>query len=421
MSNVWQKIRLGISTKIRSPLLTILLCLLVLVACNYESSYQELLKDDITVTIAYYSEENFRKRYGDLLNLEYPELDYHIVSEKQMIQNEVSVEAWMKSHQADIMYIPFWKMQDFVDQNQLLDLTPYVRDNDLDLSTMSPGILEAVKNLGSGKIYGLPPTFVGKVLVYNQSIFDQQTILYPDDEMTWTQLMDTASRFSDQGLLYPAYSQFEFLYEIGVAQGLHLYRENPVEVSFDSASWVEFWERMIPPMQEGRIKPLQTSILNEFMKGESAMAVIDYYEYLFLRNSDVTFDWSIRSLPTNPQNPNSSKLLIVDGFYAIPARTENVKPALELMKYFLSEEVARWEDDSVYGISTMIDANPDAFVRSFIDTVPDFQRDPVPYSFLEIGEQAYQEISTGGKSVPDALKVAQQQAIDSIKTIDGVE
>ncbi|GIQ71164.1 hypothetical protein DUZ99_12000 [Xylanibacillus composti] len=41
-----------------------------LAACNNAATDKGLLEDNVSVTIGYHSEDNFRERYGDLLSLE---------------------------------------------------------------------------------------------------------------------------------------------------------------------------------------------------------------------------------------------------------------------------------------------------------------------------------------------------------------
>lgn len=86
--------------------------------------------------------------------------------------------------------------------DQLLDLTDYIKNSDLvDLSNYPQG-LDDIYNI-DGKQYAIPKDYDTIALWYNKTLFDEAGISYPDDTWTWNDLKDAAKKLTkDDGSQY---------------------------------------------------------------------------------------------------------------------------------------------------------------------------------------------------------------------------
>jgi multiple sugar transport system substrate-binding protein len=77
---------------------------------------------------------------------------------------------------------------------QLVDLNPYIKAANLDVSGIS-GFIDSFNN-EVGAVYGLPYRKSVWVLFYNKKIFDDAGIPYPGDNLTWEQYSELAQRLT---------------------------------------------------------------------------------------------------------------------------------------------------------------------------------------------------------------------------------
>ncbi len=86
--------------------------------------------------------------------------------------------------------------------DQLLDLTDYIKNSDLvDLSNYPQG-LDDIYNI-DGKQYAIPKDYDTIALWYNKTLFDEAGISYPDETWTWDDLKEAAKKLTkDDGSQY---------------------------------------------------------------------------------------------------------------------------------------------------------------------------------------------------------------------------
>src|SRR5699024_12294781 len=86
-----------------------------------------------------------------------------------------------------------------LDMNLLLDLNPLIEFNDFELDRLEPSILEYLEEMShDGELNGLPYIRPEYALVYNKDIFDLFGVSYPEDNMTWDEVIDLAQEVTGE-------------------------------------------------------------------------------------------------------------------------------------------------------------------------------------------------------------------------------
>jgi multiple sugar transport system substrate-binding protein len=87
----------------------------------------------------------------------------------------------------DVILVDGADVPAFLDGRALLNLTPFLRRLDLDLSRYDSTALATFRR--GDAVYALPKAHTPMVLVYNKDLFDAAGLGYPTDEWTWDDFM----------------------------------------------------------------------------------------------------------------------------------------------------------------------------------------------------------------------------------------
>ena len=95
----------------------------------------------------------------------------------------------------------FWchsnTVQMYMENDLLLDLTPYVEKDGIDMSQYYEGITELYTR-SDGKIFALPKDHDTLALLYNKAIFDKYEVAYPTDDWTWQDMYEAAKQITEK-------------------------------------------------------------------------------------------------------------------------------------------------------------------------------------------------------------------------------
>lgn len=416
------------SSKIKIIVCT-LLCLILISGCSKEKG--SFTKDkNVTLDVGYTKEEHFKQRYSALLEDDYPNFRVNVVSTKDLLDPDTNPVQWVKENQVDLIYLPSELMDSFVQEGLLADIGPLIHKDDFDLERFVPSVIELTKAYGNGKIYGLPTNFYGSAIVYNKDLFDEYKIQYPEDQMTWESILLLSSRFPStdssniKGISLKNTNLLDLILHIGQTSGLKVYDRQQQQVSFNGKSWIPIWENAIQAYTNRvlDINADQNSYLAPFLAGERAMAVISYDDYKRLEQEKLPFDWSTVTMPIDPAQSDQSDSLRVPGFFVILNSSDDLDAAWELLKFFSSEDVARWEYRSDYGFSSLLDqvvskVEDREKVTPFYKLSPklDHDNDILPNELLTVSQQTLDQILSHTLSVQEGLDSLQTKADQELK------
>ncbi|MCX7918329.1 MAG: extracellular solute-binding protein [bacterium] len=94
----------------------------------------------------------------------------------------------------DVMYLVGTFLAQLVAKNAVLDLTPFIEQDQIDMSIFYPQVRDVLTF--NGKLYAYPIHFSTNVIFYNRKLFDQAGIPYPDETWTWDDYKAAATKLT---------------------------------------------------------------------------------------------------------------------------------------------------------------------------------------------------------------------------------
>ncbi len=261
------------------------------------------------------------------------------------------VSAMAASDQApDIMDMSSGYIDDWAGKGLLTNLQPYI-DQDIDNNQYYTGLYDAVRypDKKEGDMYAFPVNFVTTVLYYNQALFDEAGLGYPNDKWTWDDFLAAAKKLTkdtdgdgttDQWgfFLYGRYAQIEpWIYQ---NNGDILTNNKTVfEVNENGREALQFLSDLT---NVHKVSPTPKSVADQkdkmFQSGKVAMWVDGSFKIENLRQ-DIgdKFAWNISAIPAGPKSTGPVTYGWPDNI-AITAKTKHPKEAWELVKFMIGSE-----------------------------------------------------------------------------------
>lgn len=267
----------------------------------------------------------------------------------------------------------------FANNDELYELSSLIRREHFDIEGLLPEMIELLKEVGYGNLYGLSPTFTSNVLYYNVDLFNEYGIEFPYDGMTWDELFQIAQAFSrntaneDQeiyGLYFPSYpyGYFHFINSVCATDRVTFFDPNLKNIIFNTPEWKRCAEIVIDAIQSGAIlfpDQLSETITNQaFITRQAAMTIsgpilMNYFMQApnFIKDFQ-PFEWNMVTVPTSRSNQSKSKEFNLDYIFTINAISDKIDVAWELIKYVNSEEYAKTQSADALGLlSTRVQFN----------------------------------------------------------------
>ncbi|MEF2969139.1 extracellular solute-binding protein [Paenibacillus sp. M1] len=379
--------------------------LMILPGCARGNAPLEIKEKSLELNIGYFSQKHFEDRYASLMALEYPNLQYSIVPTGDIEKGKTTLSDWFEEHQVDLIYLPAQQFQEAANLGLLQNLDLYVERDSFPVEALVPSVADLTRQYGNGELYGLAPTFYGSALVYNRQIFDQYGVAYPEDRMTWKEIVSLASQFP-KGLTLPYRSAADWLIDIGRTEDLQAYNEQTDSITLNSPSWTSILESVQEPLKQGNIA-FNDINKNSFIAEKYAMAVVGYDDFKVLEQQGSEIKWKLVTMPVNPLTPETDHHVSLAGVWAIPSHSPQTDAAWELIRFFVSDRVAEWEYRSVYGFSALAShtslGQPDSSIEAFYKQQPLIKNSGVPEQVYLLLDETVEQILSGGKTVRQAL------------------
>jgi len=274
-------------------------------------------------------------------------------------------EYWTKleaAAESNTMPDIFWMHTDqilyYSDFGKLADVSHLYDDEDPDFYKKHYSDISISNAQGSdGKMYGVPKDKDNVCLVYNKDIFDKANVAYPDETWTWDDLVSASEKIYDKTgkYGYMAYNDEQLGYHNFVYQaGGCILTEDKTRAGFDQKATQEAVKFYVE-LQQNDWCPTQ----KYFAETSPGTAFFSEIGAMFLEGSwnlmsemknypNMVGKWDVAVLPAYP-NPKSGngRATISNGLtYATAAEGKNVDIALDILKYFGSEEAQKIQGKS---------------------------------------------------------------------------
>ncbi|MCZ8514677.1 extracellular solute-binding protein [Paenibacillus filicis] len=247
----------------------------------------------------------------------------------------------------DLVYESIGSMIDGVIRPGLgSDISDLIKKHNVDLARFDPALLDGMRTVAGGKLFGLPVNNLIMNLYYNKDIFDKFGIPYPKDGMTWDEALELAKKLNrtDGGTQY-----------LGLAvSSQHILRMNQYSIPFvdeksqQSTYGNEKWNSILSTIFKGEaddsgyqnyMKTIKDKIpyKDEFLKTKN-LAMFGYFTDLPTGYPEMDqMNWDVVSLPTFKDMPKTGSQPYPTYWNVVSTSTQK-DAAMEVIKYLTSDE-----------------------------------------------------------------------------------
>jgi multiple sugar transport system substrate-binding protein len=324
---------------------------------------------------------------------------------------------------------------DFANKKFTKDLTPLVKEANLDLSKYYTKVFDILRYPNAtGDMYAFPSRWVISVLFYNKKIFDEAEEPYPDESWDYNKFLEVAKRLTKNTgdptkaqwgtLSNTSNTYFDSLVK---AFGGHVMDENLnyTKCKLDEPKSIEAIQFAVDLVQKYKVAPTPTELQGQpdpFLSGRVAMKIDGSYNMVGLKNA-TKFVYDIAMVPKGPalrsiyggpdslsiashtQHPEESFKWVF--YYCGPARSADSYTPGAVPIYKPTAESDAW-------VKAM--GNPPEHVKVILDSYPYIDGAEFGTKWIEWRNAMTQALTPaflGQKPVPEAAKDA-TAAVDKV-------
>jgi multiple sugar transport system substrate-binding protein len=399
----------------------------------------------ITLKVAYFNDQIFNQTYGTLIRAQYPNVDFEVISTMGIAgEGDDPLQAFeelVAEQQPDLIIMNEAQYEMLAASGGLSDLESMMGQNGFDAGELTEGVVEQLRQLGGGKLYGLAPTFSTQALYYNKALFDQYGVPYPTDGMTWEEVLALAGRFPTEGseetrvygLAQSMFMSdpFELVKQIASSMALSHLNADASALTMDNDGWKAAFRMAAEAYKSSSANMPEAMQMEEggkttrairiggdgdlFNSGRAAM-IIDGPNLLNQRNfrppgaeEQAAVDLGIVTMPVDSDHPDLTSSYDVSQIFGIGASSGQAEAAWDILAYVNGADFANIRAKTVTELQT----------RKGYET----GKDGIDLSpFYKLKPNAVQEAKLLPKGFTQAFNtIANEElraAVDGSKTID---
>ncbi|GGG75993.1 ABC transporter substrate-binding protein [Paenibacillus radicis (ex Gao et al. 2016)] len=331
-----------------------------------------------TLRVMYYEESSFYQQYGMLFTALFPNINIEVISTSKVRPEEGQEQDYTKlmnefieKEQPDILMIDTSQYEKMATDGKLYELDGFIEKDKYDTEGLVPGMVDYLKEMGGGKLYGLSTSYSSQALYYNKDLFDKFGIDYPKDKMSFNELIQLAKRFptdgSDKERIYGlkmGYSDnlFDIASTLAGAQNLAFFNAGKKEMTINTPAWKGIFEMALDAVNSKALYFESANQMNggsyedyllgnPFISGRAAMTLDGSYvmqqlkqaqDYLKEKDQEKLIkNWDLVSVPVDPANPEYSSMINFYNIFAINNAAANKEAAWTFIKYITGDDFAR--------------------------------------------------------------------------------
>lgn len=424
----------------------------------------------------------FRQQYTDAFELTHQNVQIDIVpaiDQSQYRYNDGStpieqpdtLESMKKlmtgSNPVDIVIADSGTIKKLVQENLLKQLDPLIQEDKFDTSDFVPTVMDGMKDIGDGNLYGLTPTFSASAIYYNKKKFQEAGVEPPHDGMTWDEIFNLARRVSKgegknrvYGFSFNTYFGADPYWDmqnyIGPLQ-LRYFDEKAETMTVATAQWEKAWstmsklykdkilpdtEQLMKEQNEANTSGVYNPMANDlFLSGRTAMAISysGYVNEIIDANNNASkiknftpVDWDIVTPPTFPEKPGIGGNIYLSNVFAINANAPDADTAWDYLKFQNSEEWAKIKsrssseivsrksyikpkDGKDYNVAAFYSLKPIPPASNTDEKL--YNEKQGLYSVQSIGQQFFKEVLNNKKTPAEALQEWQKKGNEMLQAI----
>jgi ABC-type glycerol-3-phosphate transport system substrate-binding protein len=233
---------------------------------------------------------------------------------------------------ADVFVSSSFALSELRERGDVLSLDPFIeQDASFDLSDFYPGTVEAFTS--EGRVWAIPAGVDMLVMFYNQDLFDQYDVPYPEVGWTWVDFLDKALALRDPEASVFGYAPTDRIYDAVsfiYQHGGRLFDDlqNPTRPTFDDPLTIEALEWYAKLIREYNVAPTQQQLYDEDLGGAGSAVVGVYLNKVGLwtgwlsergggKGSETwPGEWKMRwGMAPLPRDAQSATLMSVEGYF----------------------------------------------------------------------------------------------------------
>lgn len=314
-----------------------------------------------------------------------PDENYHAMIENLIFATEP----------LDIVFIMDWHFQDFVHDEWVADLTPFIQNSELFQNLETDYYIKLFKKFQiDQRQAAIPFAFSPVALAYNCDLFDREHITYPDHTWNWDRFLETSTLLTHDWNGDGVFEQFGF----GLSAHRHrwpefVFRNNGkfieptrgecVMTSPETVEAIEFISHLlhrhkIAPMCVAE-KTIDPHLL--FARSKIAMTLVSYFSFNFVFTG-LPFRWDIAPCPGKPDAPH----LMLSTAFIMNKHTHNPEIAWQFIEFFMSKKI----QDALRMRNSVI---PIRRTSSLLRFEPPREVDPFNFNFFNEALENFEYIS----------------------------
>jgi multiple sugar transport system substrate-binding protein len=286
----------------------------------------------------------FQKNTGQYLQKKFPNYTFTYIQQTK----DIKVEQLIASNTPiDIVFETIGSLPDRLIGTKLnTDISDLVKKHNIDLDRFEPTLIQGMRLIANGGLYGLPVENQVMATYYNKDLFDKFGTAYPKDGMTWDDAQDLNKKLTrlQDGVQY-----------LGLTVSpKHMVRLNQFSLPYvdpktnKSTYGDDKWQQFVgtvfqsvaqPPgykdyMVKNKNKP---PYKDEFLKNKN-LAMFIYLTDLQNGNKELdTMNWDMVSAPTFKSMPKIGTQPYPQ-YWNVTSSSKHKDEAMEVLKYLTSDE-----------------------------------------------------------------------------------
>ncbi|MDF2724949.1 MAG: extracellular solute-binding protein family 1 [Paenibacillus sp.] len=384
---------------------------------------------ELTAYLSGYTHERFMTTFGDYIQKKYPNITFKVLGgNNEKVPDLVAAGVKLDLIQSSVPEL-------IIDNGLQDDLTDLIKKYNYDLNKLEPAVLDLIRLIGDGKIYGFPNGVATVALFYNKTLFNKFGISYPTNGMTWEQVFELAKRLTrnEGGVQYQGFVDYTSYIANANQMSQGYVDPKTGKATLNNANWRKFMDNFIRfySIPGNPYIPAVGDINNAFQKEQRiAMYAGQFGAAAMTGLTNAGVDWGVVSLPEFAGYPGVGPGAQVPLFY-VGKTAANRDWAFKAAAYLGSEEFQKESATKVGAVTAMrnraeVMANYAKEVpaipvdKKAPDAVPKTFAKPyaiTPYDSLARNEflAAYTAVAKGDKDANTALREAEEKANAAIE------
>lgn len=304
---------------------------------TYEGGEAKVLIADVNTGIRT-NEEWVEQFFVNPVQEKYPEITVEMSPES--VQNMITAGT-----PPDIVLVSNPYLHDYVDLELPEDLTEMIAKYNINLEDFDSVVIDEIRRLSDGGMYGLPFSMNYGTTIYNKDIFDRFGVDYPEDGMTWDEHYELARQLTRMdegvqyyGLLVPGPSEWLRQYTMPVVNPETNKAELTTKEFINVMSMVTKFYTIPDYTKDGNIGPTTDPFFKGQVTAMNPTWIAAGLNGLKTDNAYELFNWDLTTFPSLPDKPNVGKQ--VDFHMALVNRVSpNKEAAYQVVLSLISEEI----------------------------------------------------------------------------------